>query len=153
MQLWRFGRVGLPGHCEELPKQRRGNPFPLRCIRNLPTHVRRRTAPKAPLCKGSCQRPKPLTEGFYAASAIFHRVIARSCQSSDVAIRFPHCGACSSFDCTCGVPPHLQSSPAVRPPQEDFLRCCCAPPPGAVGTKRRRTSGRERSFGNEFPRG
>ena len=40
-------------------------------------------------CKGSCQRPKPLTEGFYAASAIFHRVIARSCQSSDVAIRFP----------------------------------------------------------------
>ena len=38
-------------------------------------------------------------------------------------------------------------------PQEDFLRCCCAPPPGAVGTKRRRTSGRERSFGNEFQRG
>ena len=38
-------------------------------------------------------------------------------------------------------------------PQEDFLRCCCAPPPGAVGTKRRRTSGRERSFGHESQRG
>ena len=29
MQLRGFGRVGLPGHCEELPKQRRGNPFSL----------------------------------------------------------------------------------------------------------------------------
>ena len=29
MQLWGFGRVGFPGHCEELPEQRRGNPFPL----------------------------------------------------------------------------------------------------------------------------
>ena len=38
-------------------------------------------------------------------------------------------------------------------PQEDFLRRCCAPPPGAVGTKRRKTSGRERSFAHEFPRG
>ena len=35
-------------------------------------------------------------------------------------------------------------------PQEDFLRCCCAPPPGAVGTKRRRTSGRERFPAHEF---
>ena len=40
------------------------------------------------------------------AAAVLHRVIARSCQSSDVAIRFPHCSAVSSFHRAFGGAPH-----------------------------------------------
>ena len=49
--------------------------------------------------------------------------------------------------------PNCRNSTAVKPPKRTSYGVAAHHLRGAVGTKRRRTSGRERSCGNEFQRG
>ena len=50
--LVEFWRSSSTGHCEELPKQRRGNPFPWQTPLDFLAHLWSCWEPKPPLCKG-----------------------------------------------------------------------------------------------------